>query len=239
MLRFHLENKRNGAICNHRIGKPELFSVLEGKIYSLLLFNMLLTPWMKVLCLPAFTQFFQIMSFRVAAHKVMKGVRGRKATINSREFVAVWFFLVVFTTKLLTCPRSASAPRKRLVNGSISVNRSHKYVALSQFRFTRRAVKHHSLLSLWSSFIHLGAPAPDERRLPRRPVKFKTNCNDFPSFMWTSRPCKLEVLCRPCPMNPLVGAQWVIGITLSRHLRLDPAVLFTWRNRSLGCCLDN
>lgn len=152
MLQFHLKNKEKGAICNHSIGKPELFSVLEGKIYSLLLFNTLLTPWMKVLCLPAFTQLFQIISFRVAAHKVMKGVRGKKATINSREFVAVCFFLVVFKTKLFTCPHSASAPLKRLINGSISVNRSHKCGALLQFRFTHRAVKHDSLLSLWNIY---------------------------------------------------------------------------------------
>lgn len=132
--------------------KPELFSVLEGKIYSLLLFNMRLTPWMKALCLPAFTQLFQIMSFRVAAHKVVKGLRGKKETINGREFVTVCFFLDVFTTKLFTCPHSASAPLKHLTNGSISVIRSHKYVPLLQFRFTHQAVKHDSLLSLWNIY---------------------------------------------------------------------------------------
>lgn len=202
MLHFHLNNKRNGAICNHSIGKLELFSVLE-EIYSLLLFNVLLTPWMKVLCLPAFTQLFQIMSFRVAAHKVMKGLRGKKATINSREFVAVCFFLVVFTTKLFTCPHSASAPLKHLINGSISVNTSQKYAALLQFRFTHQAVKHDSLLSLWNIYVlvlqmsekYHGNPQRWQQDLPR----FKTNCNNFHSFVWTSRPCKLEALRHPCP----------------------------------------
>lgn len=183
MRPFLLKNKRNGAICNHSIGKLELFSVLEGKMYSLLLFNTLLTPWMKVLCLPAFTQLFQIMSFSISAHKVMKGVRGKKETINSREFVAVFFFLVVFTTKIFTCPHSAPAPLMRLIKGSISVNRSHKCVALFQFWFTHRAVKHDSLLSLWNIYAlvlqmsekYHGNPQRGQQDLPQ----FKTNSTTF------------------------------------------------------------
>lgn len=139
---------------------------------------------MKVLCLPAFTQFFQIMSFRVAAHKVMKGVRGKKATINSREFVAVRFFSLFFPTKLFTCPRSASAPLKRLINGSNSVNRSHKYVALVYASSCKTR-------QFTVSVKYLCARAPDERKLPWEPAKLaarsatvqNTLCNDFHSFM--------------------------------------------------------